>query len=52
MKTRLRELTRQQLIALAVQKTDSEYQDILAHSNNALIEILLTVDDVLEPVQA
>lgn len=52
MKTELRKLTRPQLIALAVQKTGREYQDILTHSNKNLIEILMTVLNVLEPVQA
>lgn len=52
MKTRLRELTRPQLIALATQKTDLGYQDILKFSNKALIEILLNIDDVLDPVPA
>jgi hypothetical protein len=52
MKTQLRALTRPQLIALTVQKTGREYQDILTHPNKNLIKILLTVDNVMEPVPA
>ncbi len=45
----LQALTRQQLIALASQKTDVNYQILLHSPADDLIELLLPVSEVLEP---
>ena len=48
----LKELSRQQLVALAKQRTNLLYHNILAMDNYKLIEKLSTVENVLIPVQA
>jgi len=46
------DLTKQQIIALAVQRTDLDYQEILNAPIHDVIDLLSTLDGVLEPVQA
>lgn len=51
MKEELQKLSRKQLIALAKQRTNLAYHNILAMDNYKLIAKLTTVKDVLAPVE-
>ncbi|MHC4371202.1 MAG: hypothetical protein ACYSW8_26620 [Planctomycetota bacterium] len=51
-RTQLERLTRAQLVALAVQKTDVPYQTIMTRSSALLVQDLIEVENILKPVQA
>ncbi len=51
LKTKLDALSRQQLIALAVQKEALPYQIALGQTKDKLVETLVTVNGVLKPEQ-
>lgn len=51
MKEELQKLSRKHLIALAVQRTNMSYKNILAMDDYKLIAKLATVKDVLVPVE-
>lgn len=46
------ELTKPQLVALAVQKEVLPYQIALGQTKESLVETLITVEGVLKPAQA
>ena len=50
--TELKELTRPQLVALAAQRTNLTYRNILAMDDHKLVAKLATVENVLVPVNA
>jgi hypothetical protein len=49
---KLQALEWRQLVAIARQKTGESYQSILAMNKDALVKLLATIDNVLEPERA
>jgi hypothetical protein len=48
-RAQLTALTRPQLVALAVQKTDLTYQGALDTGTDALVEMFMEIDGILKP---
>jgi hypothetical protein len=49
LKSQLRELTTAQLVALATQKTETPYKELLSLDPESLIDLLVEVEGVLKP---